>query len=148
MRALVQRVKQASVEIDGRVTASIKNGLLVFLGIKAGDTSSGADYLLKKILSLRIFNDENGKMNLSLKEINGEVLLVSQFTLYADTVKGNRPSYSAAMPPSEAEPLFELTAEKLRSLHDKVQTGIFGADMKVSLLNDGPVTIILDSPQN
>jgi D-tyrosyl-tRNA(Tyr) deacylase len=147
MIAVKQRVNNASVSIDGQVHASIQKGLLVLLGITHTDTNADADWLCRKICDLRIFSDENGKMNLSLRSIpNGNVLLVSQFTLHASTVKGNRPSFIEAARPEYAIPLYEYMIEKMTAeLEKPVMTGVFGADMQVALLNDGPVTIIIDS---
>jgi len=146
MRILLQRVTSASVVVDGETTGSIQQGLLVLLGIAPSDTAADIEHLVKKILQLRIFNDEADKMNLSVQDIGGELLVVSQFTLYADSKKGNRPSYTRAAPPAIAIPLYEAFLAALRaSFAGKIATGIFGADMEVSLLNDGPVTIWLDS---
>ena len=146
MRAVIQRVSEASVTVDKNITGIIKNGLLVFLGIEDADTKEDIEWLSAKIVNLRVFNDENGVMNVSLKDINGEILLVSQFTLHAVTKKGNRPSYIKASKPDIAIPLYErMIAQLEKDLGKKVQTGIFGADMKVQLLNDGPVTIFIDT---
>lgn len=146
MIAVLQRVKHASVTIDGALHSKIDNGLLVLLGVCDGDDKSDADKLVKKIPVLRIFEDDNGKMNLSCADIGGEILLVSQFTLCADCSHGRRPSFTKSAPPSQAEELYEYTGQMLKSTEVKdVKTGVFGADMKVELLNDGPVTIILDS---
>ena len=144
MRAVVQRVKQTTLRVDGREISQIPFGLTVFLGVKEGDSKAQADYLMKKIAALRIFEDENGKMNLSVKDVGGEVLLVSQFTLYGDASHGNRPSFSLAACPALAEPLYEYAANALRALGVTVKTGVFGADMKIEQLNDGPVTILLE----
>ncbi len=144
MKVLLQRISHASVAIDGEVVGSAGQGLLLLLGVGNGDTEAEADFLAEKCVGLRIFEDENGKMNLSLADTGGQILLVSQFTLYADARKGRRPSYTDAAPPQVSEPLYEYFAEKLRSLGVHVETGRFGADMKVSLLNDGPVTIMLE----
>lgn len=144
MRAVVQRVKQTTLRVDGREISQIPFGLTVFLGVKEGDSKAQADYLMKKIAALRIFEDENGKMNLSVKDVGGEVLLVSQFTLYGDASHGNRPSFSLAARPELAEPLYEYAANALRALGVTVKTGVFGADMKIEQLNDGPVTILLE----
>lgn len=146
MRAVIQRVSEASVTVDKNLTGIIKNGLLVFLGIEDADTKDDIDWLSGKIVNLRIFNDDNGVMNISLKDIDGEILLVSQFTLHAITKKGNRPSYIRASKPDIAIPLYEqMIAQLEKDLGKKVQTGVFGADMKVQLLNDGPVTIFIDT---
>lgn len=146
MKAVIQRVNQASVTIDNKVTAEIGNGLLVLLGIEDADTVEDIEWLSGKILNLRIFNDVAGVMNLSVKDTGGDVLLVSQFTLHASTKKGNRPSYIKASKPGIAIPLYEAMISRLSiDLGKEVYTGVFGADMKVSLLNDGPVTIIIDT---
>ena len=146
MKAVIQRVSQASVTIDSRIKSSIGTGLLVLLGIEEADTADDVTWLSAKIANLRIFNDEEGVMNLSLKDMKGELLLISQFTLYASTKKGNRPSYIKAARPETAIPLYERMIEQLQlDLQKPVHTGTFGADMKVGLLNDGPVTIIIDS---
>lgn len=146
MRAVIQRVSEASVTIDGQIKASIEKGLMVLLGIEASDSEEDIVWLTSKIASMRIFGDENGLMNCSVSEVNGSILLVSQFTLHASTKKGNRPSFIKAAVPNVAIPLYEAFIEKLTLAHGKaIQTGIFGADMKVQLINDGPVTIIIDS---
>ena len=146
MKAVIQRVSEASVKIDGQVNGSIKQGLLVLLGIADEDNEADINWLIQKILNLRIFPDEENIMNLSLKDINGELLLISQFTLCASTKKGHRPSYIKAAKPSIAIPLYEKFVSKLElDFGRNIATGIFGADMKVSLVNDGPVTIIIDS---
>jgi D-tyrosyl-tRNA(Tyr) deacylase len=146
MRAILQRVTQASVTVDDKITGSIKTGLLILLGIEDADTDDDITRLSSKIVNLRIFNDAQGVMNLSIKEVNGEILLVSQFTLYADSKKGNRPSYIRASKPPIAIPLYEKMITALSNgLGKQVQTGIFGADMKVALVNDGPVTIFIDT---
>ncbi len=146
MRAVIQRVTEASVTIDGKVNGKIQNGLLVLIGIEDADTVEDVNWLSSKIVNLRIFNDEQGVMNCSVKEIAGNILLISQFTLQASTKKGNRPSYLKASKPPHAVPLYEEMIGRLETdLGKKIQTGIFGADMKVALLNDGPVTIIIDS---
>lgn len=146
MRAIIQRVIEASVKVDNAITGQIKRGLLVLLGIEDADTIDDIKKLSSKITAMRIFNDENGVMNLSVKEVNGDILLVSQFTLFADTKKGNRPSYIRASKPPVAIPMYEKMIEVMSAdLGKRVQTGIFGADMKVSLLNDGPVTIFIDT---
>ncbi len=146
MRIVIQRVKQASVEIDGRIKSTIKQGLLVLLGIEDADDEKDADWLVAKLVNLRIFDDDNGVMNRSVRDIDGEVLVVSQFTLHASTRKGNRPSYIKAARPEQAIPLYEYFCKQTEnSLGKAVQTGEFGAMMQVSLVNDGPVTIIIDS---
>ena len=146
MRVVIQRVTEASVMVDGNITGSIKYGLLVLQGIEDNDTAEDVIWLSNKICNLRIFNDEEGVMNKSLQQVGGDVLLVSQFTLFASTKKGNRPSYIKASKPPSAIPLYEAMIQQLqKDLGKPIQTGIFGADMKVSLLNDGPVTIIIDS---
>jgi D-tyrosyl-tRNA(Tyr) deacylase len=146
MRAVIQRVSEASVRVDGVVTGSIGKGLLVFLGIEDADNMEDVQWLSGKITNMRLFNDEQGVMNLALKDIDGKILLVSQFTLHASTKKGNRPSYIRASKPDVAKPLYEKMIEQLTiDSGREIQCGIFGADMKVSLLNDGPVTIIIDS---
>ncbi len=146
MRVVIQRVAHAKVCIDGEVHSQIGNGLLVLLGIQTTDGQDDIDYLVQKITHLRIFDDAAGVMNLCVRDVTGEVLVVSQFTLMASTRKGNRPSYIHAAPPAVAEPLYEAFVEQLSTAMEKrVQTGRFGADMQVSLLNDGPVTICIDS---
>lgn len=146
MRAVIQRVTEASVQIDDHLQASIEKGLLVLIGIEDADTQEDIDWLAGKITNLRIFNDEQGVMNCSIKEMAGDILLVSQFTLHAATKKGNRPSYIKASKPDIAVPLYEKMILQLEKEMDKtIFTGVFGADMKVRLLNDGPVTIIIDS---
>ncbi|MCM4159890.1 D-tyrosyl-tRNA(Tyr) deacylase [Antarcticibacterium flavum] len=146
MRAVIQRVTQASVTIEGEVKSSIETGILILLGIEEADTKEDIDWLCNKIVKMRIFNDEIGVMNLSLEDVNGEALIISQFTLHASTKKGNRPSYIKAAKPGVAIPLYEQFLGQMEaSLGKQVGSGIFGADMKVSLLNDGPVTIIIDS---
>ena len=148
MKAVIQRVTQASVTIDHIMTAEIKTGLLVFIGIEDADTNEDIEWLSNKIVNLRIFNDENGVMNVSIKDIHGEILLVSQFTLQASTKKGNRPSYIKASKPEIAIPMYEKMIKQLSiDLEKNIQTGEFGADMKVELLNDGPVTIIIDTKE-
>lgn len=146
MRAILQRVHEASVKVEGKINAAIEKGILVFVGIEEADTSEDIDWLCSKIIKMRIFNDENGVMNLSLQDVNGEALVISQFTLHASTKKGNRPSYIKAAKPEIAIPLYEEFVQQMEKvLEKKVGTGIFGADMKVALINDGPVTIIIDS---
>ena len=144
MKAVVQRVKLTSLRVDGALISEIPFGLTVFLGVKAGDTQKEADYIAKKIAGLRIFEDENGKMNLSVKDVGGEVLLVSQFTLYGDASHGNRPSFTLAERPEKAEPLYEYAVRALSEYGICVKKGVFGADMKISQENDGPVTILLE----
>lgn len=146
MRALIQRVREARVEVDGAVTGAIDHGLLVLLGVGREDTTRDADYLISKLTGLRIFNDSNGKMNLSVTQSNGAVLVISQFTLYADIRKGSRPGFELAARPEEARVLYTYFHQKLRSRGLDVQTGVFGASMQVFLVNDGPVTIMCDSP--
>jgi len=146
MKSVIRRVSSASVTIDSNIVANIENGLLVLLGIEDADSQEDIVWLSQKIANLRIFGDENEVMNLSVKDINGDVIVVSQFTLHASTKKGNRPSYIKASKPEIAIPLYEQFVQQLElELGKKVQTGIFGADMKVVLLNDGPVTILIDS---
>jgi len=145
MLGLIQRVGSARVDIDGSVAGAIDQGLLLFLGVEKEDTQEHADRLLKKVLAYRIFADAEDKMNLSLSDIGGGLLVVSQFTLAADTNRGLRPSFSSAKPPAEAEALYDYFVTQARSLHSKVETGEFAADMKVSLVNDGPVTFLLES---
>ncbi len=145
MKFVIQRVTHAEVEVEQKIIGSIQNGYLVLIGIAEDDNEEIADKLVKKLLGLRIFADENGKTNLSLKDVNGSLLLVSQFTLYADCRKGNRPSFVNAGNPEKANELYEYIIEKCRDEVQDVQTGSFGADMKITLLNDGPFTIILDS---
>ena len=146
MRVLIQRVSEASVTIDGTIHGEIGRGLLILLGIETEDTHEDIDWLVRKIISLRIFNDADGKMNHSIEDLGGEFLLISQFTLHASTKKGNRPSYIKAARPETAIPLYEKFGQELRKQSNlKVETGVFGADMKVKLLNDGPVTIWIDS---
>lgn len=146
MRLVIQRVTNASVCVDDEIVGKINNGFLVLLGIHNSDTKKDVDYLVRKLINLRVFTDENDKMNLSIQSVNGELLIISQFTLYADCKKsGNRPSFSDAAKPDIAIPLYEYFINECKKQVPTVQTGIFGADMKVSLLNDGPVTIIMDS---
>ena len=144
MRAVVQRVKQTSLRVDGNLISEIPFGLTVFLGVTATDTKTQVEYLMKKIANLRVFEDENGKMNLSVKDVGGEVLLVSQFTLYGDVSKGNRPSFTAAARPEIAKPLYDYALQNLAEQGVVVKGGVFGADMQISQLNDGPVTILYD----
>lgn len=146
MRILIQRVSEASVTIEESVHGKIATGLLLLLGVEPNDTEEDADWLVRKVSSLRIFNDEDGVMNLSATDIKGEYLVISQFTLHASTKKGNRPSYIKAARPEQAIPLYEYFIQQLDAVTEtKVQKGIFGADMKVGLINDGPVTIWVDS---
>lgn len=144
MKFVIQRVKNAQVDVDNKTVGKIDNGFLVLIGITHTDTKEIADYLIKKLINLRIFKDENDKMNLSLNDVKGSLLLVSQFTLYADCSGGNRPSFVEAAKPDFANELYEYIISECKKKIDKVETGIFGADMKVSLVNDGPVTIILE----
>ncbi len=146
MRAVIQRVNEASVQIDGTIKDAIGNGFLVLLGIEHDDTTEDIEWLSAKIVNMRIFSDENGLMNLALKDVDGDILLISQFTLHSSTKKGNRPSFIQAAKPDIAIPFYEKMIRQLE--HDsgkKIGTGIFGADMKVALINDGPVTILIDS---
>ena len=146
MKAVIQRVTKASVTIEGRINGQIGNGLLVLMGIEDADTDDDIDWLSSKIVNLRIFNDDKGVMNISVKDLAGDILLISQFTLHASTKKGNRPSYIKASRPEIAIPIYEKMITQLSiDLDKKIQTGIFGADMKVELLNDGPVTIVIDT---
>ena len=146
MKLVIQRVKNASVNVENKTVGKINNGFLVLLGIKSSDTKQDADYLVHKLINLRVFSDDNDKMNLALKDVNGELLIISQFTLYGDCKKsGNRPSFSDAAKPDIAIPLYEYFVQECKKQISIVETGIFGADMKVSLLNDGPVTIIIES---
>jgi len=146
MRVVLQRVSQASVTVDSKIVADIQKGLLVLVGIEDADTQEDIDWLVGKIIKMRIFGDENDVMNCSVQDIDGDIIVVSQFTLHASTKKGNRPSYIKASKPEFAIPMYENFVKSLeKDFNKKVQTGIFGADMKVSLLNDGPVTIVIDS---
>ena len=145
MKFVIQRVTHASVTVDGAVLGKIEKGFMVLIGIEDSDTQAVADKMISKMLGLRIFEDEAGKMNLALKDVGGGLLLISQFTLYADCKKGNRPSFVKAGKPDMAEPMYEYIIEKCREQIENTQKGQFGADMKVELLNDGPVTIVLDS---
>ncbi|MCI9586079.1 MAG: D-tyrosyl-tRNA(Tyr) deacylase [Bacilli bacterium] len=147
MRVLVQRSLNSSVSVSGEVVGSIENGLVLFVGFTDGDTEKEIDYLVKKVLNLRIFEDDNNIMNKSILEVGGDILSISQFTLYADSKKGNRPSYIRALNGIEASKLYKLFNEKLGE-YVRVETGVFGADMLVSIANDGPVTILLESRDN
>lgn len=144
MKFVVQRVKNAQVDIEGKTVGKIDKGFMVLIGITHTDTKEVADFLVKKLINLRVFEDENGKMNKSLKDVNGSLLLVSQFTLYADCSSGNRPSFTSAAKPDFANKLYEYIIEECEKQINNVETGIFGADMQVSLINDGPVTIVLE----
>ena len=144
MKLVVQRVKKAEVKVDGNIIGKIDKGFLVLIGIKVGDTKEQADYLVKKLCNLRVFSDENDKMNLSIKDVKGKLLIVSQFTLYGDCSQGNRPSFIEAARPEEANPLYEYFCNQCELNNIEVQKGIFGADMKVELINDGQVTIIIE----
>ncbi|WP_231425829.1 D-aminoacyl-tRNA deacylase [Pedobacter sp. Leaf250] len=146
MRAVLQRVTQASCTVDGNITGQIKDGFLVLLGIEDADTADDLDWLASKIVNMRVFGDENGLMNKSLADVNGDILLISQFTLFASTKKGNRPGFTRAARPDVAIPLYDKMMEKLSLLTGKkIQVGIFGADMKIALVNDGPTTILIDT---
>ena len=148
MKAVLQRVINSSVSIDGKVHGSVDKDFMILLGVVKDDTKEDADKLIKKIPYLRVFEDENGKMNLSCLDVGGEILVISQFTLCADCSHGRRPSFTNSAPPNEAESLYEYFADELKKTGiSKVETGVFGADMKVSLINDGPVTIVLDSKE-
>ena len=144
MKAVIQRVKRTALSVDGKLISEIDFGLAVYLGVKVGDTESQAEAVAKKIAALRIFEDGNGKMNLSVKDVGGEILLISQFTLYGDCSHGNRPSFTGAERPERAKFLYEYAAEKLRENGVMVKCGVFGADMKIEQFNDGPVTIIYE----
>ena len=145
MKAVAQRVKKTTLKVDGELISEIPFGLTVFLGVKVGDTEKEAAYLAKKIAGLRIFEDENGKMNLSVKDVGGEVLLVSQFTLYGDTSRGNRPSFTLAERPERAQELYEYAVKELADYGIIVKKGVFGADMQIEQHNDGPVTILMEA---
>lgn len=144
MRFLIQRVNHANVQVDSQIIGQIRKGFLVFIGVSQEDTQEIADKMVRKLIGMRIFEDENGKTNLSLKDVGGQILLVSQFTLYANCKKGNRPSFIESGDPKEANRLYEYMIQKIRETGIPVQTGEFGAEMKVSLINDGPFTILLD----
>ena len=146
MRIVIQRVREASVKINNEIVGEIQEGLLVLLGIEHVDSELDADYLIQKLIHLRIFGDDEGKMNLSVSDISGSLLIVSQFTLFADTKKGNRPSFIRSARPEQARPLYEYFLSQLKkSFSGKIENGVFGANMQVELFNDGPVTIIMDS---
>lgn len=145
MRTVLQRVKSASVHINGEVSGKISAGLVVLLGISSNDTIKDVRWMAEKVINLRIFDDQNGKMNLSLADINGEMLIVSQFTLYGDCRKGRRPGFSTAAPPEIAKPLYEEFIKEVKNRQIQVATGIFQAEMEISLINHGPVTLLLDS---
>lgn len=147
MRLVIQRVTEASVKVDGTIIGQIGKGFLVLWGAKNGDTEKEADYLAAKLCKLRVFEDEQGKMNLGLKDVGGELLIISQFTLYAGCRKGNRPNFMEAMGPEQSEPLYQYFLKQCRKEIPVVEKGEFGADMKVSLLNDGPVTIVMDTDE-
>jgi len=145
MKVVLQRVSMASVQVDGKIAGEISHGLMLLIGVDENDENADADWLVKKVLDVRIFSDEDGKMNHSVKDIQGEILCVSQFTLISDYKKGNRPSYIKAARPEKAIPLFDYFKDEIKKSGLKTESGIFGADMKVSLINDGPVTLVLDS---
>ena len=145
MRVVIQRVSEASVKVDNQIDREIGKGLMLLIGVDENDENADADWLVKKILDVRVFSDEEGKMNHSVKDINGEILCISQFTLISDYKKGNRPSYIKAAKPDKAIPLFEYFKDEIKKSGLKTESGIFGADMKVSLINDGPVTLVFDS---
>ncbi|SDJ89306.1 D-aminoacyl-tRNA deacylase [Chryseobacterium jejuense] len=145
MKIVIQRVSEANVKVDGKIVGEIRKGLMLLVGIDENDEKTDADWLVQKILNLRIFGDEDDKLNLSVKDISGEILCISQFTLIADYKKGNRPSFIKAAKPDKAVPLFDYFKEEIAKSGLKTESGIFGADMKVSLINDGPVTIVMDS---
>ncbi len=149
MRLVIQRVKYASVKVDGELKGKIDKGFMVLFGVKKGDTEKDLEYCVKKLVGLRVFEDENGKMNLSVKDIEGDFLIISQFTLYGYTKKGNRPSFIDAEDPDKANEMYEKFLEEVKNASGRrVEKGVFGADMKVELLNDGPVTILVESPFN
>ena len=145
MKAVIQRVSEANVKVEGKIEGKISTGLLLLIGIDEEDEKADVEWLTQKILNLRIFGDEEGKLNLSVVDISGEILCISQFTLIADYKKGNRPSFIKAAKPAKAIPLFEYFKTEIAKSNLKIESGIFGADMKVSILNDGPVTIVMDS---
>lgn len=145
MKALIQRVTSSMVEVDDKIVGQIDSGLLVFVGIEKQDDLLNADKMIERIISYRVFSDSDGKMNLNLKDIGGSILIVSQFTLAADTKNGTRAGFSTAMPPIQAESIYDYIVEKIKALKIDTQCGIFGADMRVSLVNDGPVTFLLDA---
>lgn len=145
MKVVIQRVSESHVKVNGKTVGEIGKGLMLLIGIDENDTETDADWLVQKILNLRIFGDENGKLNLSVQDIKGEILCISQFTLIADYKKGNRPSFIKAAKPEKAVPLFDYFKQEISKSGLKTESGIFGADMKVSLINDGPVTIVMDS---
>lgn len=145
MKIVIQRVSEASVKVEGKIVGKIGKGLLLLVGVDENDEKTDADWLVQKVLNLRIFGDEEDKLNLSVKDISGEILCISQFTLIADYKKGNRPSFIKAAKPDKAVPLFDYFKQEISKSGLKTESGIFGADMKVSLINDGPVTIVMDS---
>lgn len=145
MKIVVQRVKEANVKVDNEIVGKISEGLMLLIGVDEDDDTNDADWLIKKIIDLRIFSDQEGKMNLSVKDISGEILCISQFTLISDYKKGNRPSYIKAAKPEKAIPLFEYFKQEIKKSDLKIENEIFGTNMKVSLLNDGPVTLVFDS---
>ncbi len=145
MKVVIQRVSEASVKVEGEIVGAIGQGLMLLIGVDENDDFSDADWLVKKTLDVRVFSDEEGKMNHSVKDFNGEILCISQFTLISDYKKGNRPSYIKAAKPDKAIPLFEYFKDQIKKSGLKTESGIFGADMKVSLINDGPVTLVFDS---
>ncbi|WP_312421540.1 D-aminoacyl-tRNA deacylase [Epilithonimonas sp.] len=145
MRVVIQRVSEASVKVDNKIVGEIGKGLMLLIGVDESDENTDADWIVKKIIDVRVFSDDEGKMNHSVKDINGEILCISQFTLISDYKKGNRPSYIKAARPDKAIPLFEYFKDEMKKSGLKTESGIFGADMKVSLINDGPVTLVFDS---
>ena len=144
MKIVIQRAKNASVTVEGNTVGKIDNGFVVLLCVKNGDTKTEADYLVKKLVNLRVFSDENDRMNLALKDVNGKLLIISQFTLYADCSRGNRPGFEEAAKQDVAKPLYEYFCQECENCGIEVQKGIFGADMKVEFMNDGPVTIVME----